>query len=148
MPDPLLGSGKPSRPQTWNRYAFVVNNPLRMIDPDGLDGEDSEEQRRKATTRRTIYVFVGGKDRSTPFTPSPASARQGYKSTTVPGDNFADLAKNAPKGLRSRSLTKETPSFHPKDLPMHFRIRMLQEWSLSVTLPVGKILTGSITPLA
>jgi RHS repeat-associated protein len=34
--DPLLSSGRPSNPQTWNRYAYAGNNPLRNIDPTGL----------------------------------------------------------------------------------------------------------------
>ena len=35
-PDPLLNSGKPWDPQTWNRYAYTQNNPLKYIDPTGL----------------------------------------------------------------------------------------------------------------
>jgi hypothetical protein len=27
-------------PQSWNRYAYVMNNPLGMVDPLGLCGED------------------------------------------------------------------------------------------------------------
>lgn len=34
-PDPLLASGKAANPQTWNRYAYVLNNPLNLIDPTG-----------------------------------------------------------------------------------------------------------------
>jgi RHS repeat-associated protein len=35
-PDPLLNSGHPWDPQTWNRYSYVRNNPLSNIDPTGL----------------------------------------------------------------------------------------------------------------
>ncbi len=35
-PDPLLNSGKPWDPQSWNRYSYVRNNPLAKIDPTGL----------------------------------------------------------------------------------------------------------------
>ncbi|MFY9682135.1 MAG: RHS repeat-associated core domain-containing protein, partial [Candidatus Sulfotelmatobacter sp.] len=37
-PDPSgLNAVDPSNPQTWNRYAYVLNNPLRAVDPLGLD---------------------------------------------------------------------------------------------------------------
>jgi RHS repeat-associated protein len=35
-PDPLLNSGRPWEPQSWNRYAYARNNPLNIIDPTGL----------------------------------------------------------------------------------------------------------------
>ena len=35
-PDPLLSSGRPDNPQTWNRCAYTLNNPLRYVDPTGL----------------------------------------------------------------------------------------------------------------
>ncbi len=34
--DPLLSSGKPTAPQTWNRFSYTINNPLRYVDPNGL----------------------------------------------------------------------------------------------------------------
>jgi RHS repeat-associated protein len=34
--DPLLASGQPSNPQSWNRYSFVLNRPLNLIDPSGM----------------------------------------------------------------------------------------------------------------
>jgi RHS repeat-associated protein len=52
--DPLLQSGRPSLPQTWNRYSYVLNNPLKYIDPTGEEwkfvGNDqvSEEELKKA----------------------------------------------------------------------------------------------------
>ena len=35
-PDPLLASGIPGTPQSWNRYTYCINNPLLFVDPDGL----------------------------------------------------------------------------------------------------------------
>jgi RHS repeat-associated protein len=52
--DPALESGRPSLPQTWNRYAYVLNNPLKYVDPNGEEWkfvgnkEASEEELRKA----------------------------------------------------------------------------------------------------
>jgi len=37
-PDPAgLGATDPGNPQTWNRYAYVVNSPTGLVDPLGLD---------------------------------------------------------------------------------------------------------------
>jgi len=38
VPDPSgLAAVSPGNPQTWNRYAYVLNNPLRYIDPSGQE---------------------------------------------------------------------------------------------------------------
>jgi RHS repeat-associated protein len=37
-PDPV--SGSPGNPQTWNRYAYVYNNPLNATDPSGMCSEE------------------------------------------------------------------------------------------------------------
>jgi RHS repeat-associated protein len=36
-PDPKAASGHAADPQTWNRYAYTDNNPLKFIDPNGLE---------------------------------------------------------------------------------------------------------------
>jgi len=37
-PDPMHGD--PRWPQTWNRYSYVLNNPINATDPTGKCGED------------------------------------------------------------------------------------------------------------
>jgi RHS repeat-associated protein len=40
-PDPIMGN--PSNPQSWNRYAYVINSPVNFIDPLGLSCEDLKD---------------------------------------------------------------------------------------------------------
>ena len=43
-PDPAgLGAVDPTNPQSWNRYAYVANNPLALIDPLGMDSDDPDD---------------------------------------------------------------------------------------------------------
>jgi len=39
-PDPYQPSAKLGNPQSWNRYAYVTNDPINKNDPNGLDPED------------------------------------------------------------------------------------------------------------
>ena len=35
-----MASARTGLPQSWSRYAYVLNNPLRLVDPTGLGDED------------------------------------------------------------------------------------------------------------
>jgi len=39
-PDPYRGSGHSNSPQSWNKYAYVVGDPVNRFDRSGLDGDD------------------------------------------------------------------------------------------------------------
>lgn len=56
----MLESGDPEDPQSWHRYCYAYNNPLKYIDPTGGENEpanQSEEEKKKA---RTIKFEVLG----------------------------------------------------------------------------------------
>lgn len=42
--DPLLASGRVGNPQSWNRYSYVLNNPIRLVDPSGQKEQEPEQQ--------------------------------------------------------------------------------------------------------
>jgi RHS repeat-associated protein len=42
-PDPYRASGGPSDPQSWNRYAYVQNDPVNFNDPSGLFKQRPED---------------------------------------------------------------------------------------------------------
>ena len=45
--DPLMASAKTIRPESWNRYVYCYNNPLSLIDPDGMDVQLLNEKARE-----------------------------------------------------------------------------------------------------
>jgi RHS repeat-associated protein len=62
-PDPLMASAKVSSPQTWNRYTYGLNNPLRFTDPTGMytcDG--TKEQCEQFEKNRAAILKSKDKD--------------------------------------------------------------------------------------
>lgn len=70
-PDPMVG--RPKNSQNWNRYSYVMNNPMKYSDPTGYDAEskcestlgegncspDSDEDEESADTE-LIYAYMNG----------------------------------------------------------------------------------------
>lgn len=58
--DPLGETARISDPQTMNRYTFVLNNPLRYVDPDGLKEKTAWEEltaeERKQLTPLLVHL--------------------------------------------------------------------------------------------
>jgi RHS repeat-associated protein len=55
--DPI--SGWPSQPQSWNRYAYGLNNPLRYIDPTGACSQDANGNFYDSDDTGSTFVSPG-----------------------------------------------------------------------------------------
>jgi RHS repeat-associated protein len=71
--DPLLTSGRPSNPQTWNRYSYTLGNPLKYVDPLGLfewdaslrdDPNLSDKERKRRGQFRDAFIKARDKARA------------------------------------------------------------------------------------
>src|SRR6185369_13858940 len=79
-------SGETRHPQSWNRYAYVLNNPIRLIDPNGLDDEeatDSQDNKRvvkpledKTIEKRLTEIRNNAKPLAAGQTPKPTSVEE------------------------------------------------------------------------
>ena len=56
--DPLQASARRRNPQTWNRYTYGLNNPLRFTDPDGENSVDESGDVYLRTKIKTTEVIV------------------------------------------------------------------------------------------
>jgi uncharacterized protein RhaS with RHS repeats len=57
-PDPVgLAAVDPSNPQSWNRYAYVLNDPMDWVDPLGLGTCKPNDPNPACHANSFIYRF-------------------------------------------------------------------------------------------
>jgi RHS repeat-associated protein len=88
--DPVVG--RATRPQSWNRYTYVRNDPVNHRDPKGLRGDDDDDDPEEA-------------DDWTGFIANAATPGSGGTGGTSPG-----------RVLTPNSTTPRMPSFTGKRL--------------------------------
>ena len=57
--DPLGASARRIDPQTMNRYSYALNNPIRYIDPDGLDSWDALTKKEQELIGQKLVLQKG-----------------------------------------------------------------------------------------
>jgi RHS repeat-associated protein len=94
--DPLGGSARMSNPQTMNRYTFVLNNPLRYVDPNGLKEKEPWDQLNSEEQHALITKLVKLKDpRRATLKEQAAAAKRFKELVSVDGNPQATAGRIA-----------------------------------------------------
>lgn len=106
-PDPAgLAAVNPMNPQSWNRYAYVLNNPMSLIDPFGDDCYDSNGNATSAGSEAECFGGGGGASWWDPTTgtwwvptTSTVSSVQGnnIETTSLQAQETLTAANNGPQ---------------------------------------------------
>lgn len=114
-PDPSHDSVRLDNPQTWNRYTYVLNNPLELIDPTGeewnLKGSNSAEWVGQCGVADDCIKTMAISDNKgvTVYGTDGASDVNRYDANDKGMVNVADVAKN------DDSQFQVAPQQHPEN---------------------------------
>lgn len=158
--DPSEQSIIRNRPQTWNRYAYVLNNPLNYIDPygelwfrtgKGWEWFDADKLLIKFVDKNGKVVstkMVQGIEQLVVFNGTSLtyhmkdgkSASFPAVSGRVAGWGLTDPSKQAVRN--EGPIPAGTYSFEPKDIQFYGNISLSEKLQSSVLSPVMSILGG------
>jgi RHS repeat-associated protein len=125
-PDPKMASGHAMNPQSWNRYSYSLNNPLKFFDPDGKEailfyrapdsGKSSLQDfghvfiyvRNEKTGRSGVFDYYREAGKSAVHRSVDAARRDAHAGLSIP-----TTPEQADKMLdKMDALTKANPAFN------------------------------------
>ncbi len=111
--DPGNAAARASQPQSWNAYAYVLNNPLRLVDPNGL-ADSCPDGTQRCTDEETAGRAVQGAavsvgTQATQDAAARANYNQGLQTLqgAPQGDPVASAARTALK-IEARAASSPT----------------------------------------
>jgi RHS repeat-associated protein len=111
-PDPKQPSMKHlMNPQKWNKYAYVLNNPLSLIDPDGM--EELQIQLRAFIPQSRVGPYRG--DNRGPITSQSVTSRTQITFTM-----------QADRSMLPGGASPVTQSLHPGAVPVRAKGTLLR----------------------
>ena len=51
-------AANPANPESWNLYAYVMNQPLRLVDPSGLLAGEDQQRRWIKPSRSALPLLI------------------------------------------------------------------------------------------
>ena len=96
--DPLIASGTPGAPKTWNRYTYALNNPFRYNDPTGLSSKGTSGilELPQPAQPRSDSQTQDGKVTQSPPPPQDPTTNQDRKGEVIVDINRSKCGANDP----------------------------------------------------
>ena len=118
-PDPLHSSGRPIYPQSWNRYSYVINHPLSLVDPNGLDwGMARWFDKDKQEWVIDFHYFTGAVGEWNGHTYTAVNFGTDATVTMQLSDGRTVAISNDPDALGGAYMRDITPRSQPEQAPV------------------------------
>ena len=141
--DPL--GGNPYRPQTWNRYTYALNNPLKYIDPNGLSCKTVDENGRTWITDDCVTV-LGSLSNYLPGRYPGQVGIDALRRQARRGNDFAALQLNFGREIHNPFYTRNIEATHTEFVvvaPLSGFLRKIGMAGGEIGLRAGADETGS-----